>query len=146
MNFQAGGGDFVAEDVKGAIGNVVDVAFGIARNFDHAGFKVFPTKLAGRFDLGVDVAGGVESALQIARGGMAGAEPSRIAELGVKESGEALGGQGFVAEAMSVIIQVALGVLVWGGLFAFESMIAMTGSVSSSAKISHSGSVLTSSR
>jgi len=45
-----------------------------------------------------------------------------------------------------IAVLIALNILVWGGLFAFESMIAMTGSVSSSAKISHSGSVLTSSR
>lgn len=44
-----------------------------------------------------------------------------------------------------IAVLVTLNILVWGGLFAFESMIATTGSVTSTAKISHS-SVITSSR
>ncbi|HEV8468196.1 MAG TPA: hypothetical protein VGR46_01205 [Candidatus Limnocylindria bacterium] len=43
-------------------------------------------------------------------------------------------------------VLVALNILVWGGLFAFESMIAVSGSVTSTAKITHSGSQLISSR
>jgi len=45
-----------------------------------------------------------------------------------------------------LVVLVALNIFVWGGLFAFESMIGVTGSVSSSAKITHNSSVLTSSR
>src|SRR5437016_7854517 len=47
--------------------------------------------VAEHLDLGVDVAGGVEEALLVAGGGMAGAEPARVAELGVEERGETLG-------------------------------------------------------
>jgi len=45
-----------------------------------------------------------------------------------------------------LVVLVALNIFVWGGLFAFESMIGVTGSVSSAAKITHNSSVLTSSR
>lgn len=45
-----------------------------------------------------------------------------------------------------LVVLVTLNIFVWGGLFAFESMVAATGSVSSTAKITHNGSVLTSSR
>jgi len=45
-----------------------------------------------------------------------------------------------------LVVLVALNIFVWGGLFAFESMVAATGSVSSTAKITHNSAVLTSSR
>jgi hypothetical protein len=45
-----------------------------------------------------------------------------------------------------LVVLVTLNIFVWGGLFAFESMVAATSSVSSTAKITHNGSVLTSSR
>jgi len=45
-----------------------------------------------------------------------------------------------------LVVLVALNIFVWRGLFAFESMIGVTGSVSSAAKITHNSSVLTSSR